>query len=541
MVANRTGMDCLVVGLDAACEGVLDPLVEQGVTPTLASLVDRGTSDSLESQIPPWTPSAWPSLFTGTNPGKHGLFDFLTFDGYDWEVVDATRLRERAVWEYLSEAGHDSVVVNVPVTHPPRPFDGALLPGYTAPENPPCHPDGIYEAVQDAVGGYRIYPDPEGDQPSRDYEAHREVVRMRGEAFTYLADRFDPDFGFLQFQQTDTVFHKYPDDWDAVRAVYETVDEQVERVLERFDPETVLVVSDHGMGEYDEYEFRVNEFLREHGYVAAKRGGDGMPSWATVRDARLTSGATGGPERGALDAVVSTLARLGVTTQRVVRVLDALDLTDAVGRVVPSTVAESGAEQVDFAASTAFVRSRSELGIRLNVEGREPNGQVPAEEYESVRRDLIDLLSDVETPDGDPVFEAVTPREAYFRGPVADEAVDIVLVPNEFDQFLSARLGSDVFGPPSEPWNHKREGFVAAAGAGVDTTASLAGAHLFDVAPTVLALFDLPRPDRMDGTVLPVAESVGTREYDDVDRVSAATDDGAVESRLEDLGYIENV
>ncbi|WP_436930550.1 alkaline phosphatase family protein [Halosimplex halobium] len=539
MVETHGGMRCLVVGLDAACRRVLEPLVESGTVPTLESLFERGASGPLRSGIPPWTPSAWPSLYTGTNPGKHGLFDFLAFDGYEWDVVDATHLRERAVWEYLADAGHRSVVVNVPVTHPPRPFDGALIPGYTAPEDPPCHPEGLLDDVRDAVGEYRVYPDAGGDGADTGYAAHREVVRMRGDAFTYLADRFDPAFGFLQFQVVDTVFHRYPDEWDAVEAVYEAVDEQLSRVLDRVDPETVVVVSDHGMGEYDDYEFRVNEFLREAGYVETRRGGEGMPTWATVRDSKLRRGETGDVDRGALDAAMAGLARAGVTTQRVVRVLDALGLTDAVGRVVPSSVAESGAEQVDFAASTAFARSRSELGIRLNVEGREPDGVVPPDEYERVRAELIDLLVDVETPEGDPVFEAVEPREAYFEGPAAEDAVDVVLVPHEFEQFLSARLADDAFGEPSEPWNHRREGVVAVAGEGVDTGASLSGAGIYDVAPTLLALFGLPRAERMDGGVLPVVDDVGTREYADMEPVDAPTREGAVESRLEDLGYIE--
>ncbi|WP_459192725.1 alkaline phosphatase family protein [Halosimplex sp. J119] len=540
MVANGNGLRCLLVGLDAGCERVLGPLFESGVTPTLQSLFERGAEGPLESQIPPWTPSAWPSLFTGTNPGKHGCLDFLSYDGYDWEVIDSTHLRERALWEYLSEAGHESVVVNVPVTHPPRPFDGALIPGYTAPEDPPTHPEGILDDVREAIGRYRIYP--EGDLTADDYAAHREVVRARGDAFEYLVDRFDPEFGFIQFQQTDTVFHRHPEEWKAVEAVYRAVDAELDRLLDRYDPDAVLVVSDHGMGEYDGYEFRVNEFLREEGYLSTRRGGDGMPAWGTVRDTRLASGETGKPETTALDTAMALAARAGITTQRVVTVLDALGLTDAVGRVVPSTVADSGSEQVDYPESTAYLRSRSELGIRINLAGREPEGAVPPEEYETVRSELIDKLSAVRTPDGEPVFEEVVPREAYFEGPAAEEAVDVVVVPNDFDHLLTSRLAGDAFGPPSEPWNHKREGIVAAAGGAVDTDASLDGAHLFDVAPTVLALFGLARPERTDGEVLPIVEEVGERRYEAVDRAEPVreADDGVVESRLEELGYIEN-
>ena len=78
----------LLVGLDAACEPVLDRLARDGADlPHLRSILDEGTSAPLESQVPPWTASAWPSLYTGTNPGKHGVFGFLDFEGYDWDVV----------------------------------------------------------------------------------------------------------------------------------------------------------------------------------------------------------------------------------------------------------------------------------------------------------------------------------------------------------------------------------------------------------------------------------------------------------------------
>jgi predicted AlkP superfamily phosphohydrolase/phosphomutase len=236
-------------------------------------------------------------------------------------------------------------------------------------------------------------------------------------------------------------------------------------------------------------------------------------------------------------------ARLGITTQRVTTVLDALGLTDTVGRFVPLSVAGSGAEQVDFSASTAFMRSRSELGVRINLEGREPHGQVPQNKYEDVRSDLINLFTDVQTPDGDCVFEDVAPQEAYFDGPVTEEAVDIVLVPANFEQFLSARLQGSTFGTPSEPWNHKLDGIVAAVGTGVDRSVPLVDANLFDIAPTVLALFDLPRAARMDGAPLPIVDSAGVREYNSIDHsnpnISATSSE--VQERLKNLGYIENI
>ncbi|QCQ77266.1 phosphodiesterase (plasmid) [Haloferax mediterranei ATCC 33500] len=542
MSNDQTGaVHTLLVGLDAACLPVLRPLFEEGEIPTLHSIFSTGTYAPLESQIPPWTASAWPSLYTGMNPGKHGVFDFLSFDGYDWSVVNGSHIRERTLWEVLDYHGYSSVVVNTPVTHPPRPFDGALVPGYTAPENPQGHPAGILDEVRDAIGEYRVYPRDPSPDDEKESKRYCDLVKMRGEAFQYLVDRFEPEFGFIQFQQTDTVFHERPGDLELVRDIYVEVDQQLEAIFDAYRPENVLVVSDHGMGKYTGYEFRVNEFLSRHGYVETVNGGQGMPTWATVRDSKLRSGVDAqSVKQGLRVKAIQLLARTGITSQRVGALLERVGLDDVVASWVPTDVISAATRQVDFERSTAYLRSRTELGIRINLEGREPNGVVSPEDYESVRTELIDLLQSVTDPDGRPVFDDVAPRESYLSGPRDDEAVDIVLVPRDFDQFLSSMLSDTVFDEPSEPWNHKLHGVVAAVGNDIDVGASLEDAHLFDIAPTVLATFGVEADDRMDGQTLPIVDSVKRTSYPDPEvREIQETDDTDVEERLANLGYLE--
>ncbi|MDQ2052036.1 alkaline phosphatase family protein [Natronolimnohabitans sp. A-GB9] len=535
---DRTSLQTLLVGIDAACDRVLEPLFEDDEVPTLESIYRDGTSGPLESQIPPWTASAWPSMYTGKNPGKHGVYGFLSFDGYDWDVVNATDVRERTLWELLDTHGISSVVVNVPVTHPPREFDGALIPGYTAPEDPDCHPAGLLEDVRAEIGEYRVYPDEDADDLGR---AYSDCARMRGEAFRYLADRFEPEFGFVEFQGTDSIFHEQPENDAAIRAIYREVDRQLREILEEHDPENVIVASDHGMGPYDGHEFRVNDYLREEGYVATENGGDGMPTWATVRDGNLKEGqADTSYDPGIAERAMATAAGFGLTSQRIGAVLERLGIDDLVAAYAPAGVVNAGATQVDFPQSTAYVRSRIELGIRLNLEGRDPDGVVSPEEYEAVRRQLIDALRSITTPDGDPVFESVRPREEYFHGPESEHAVDIVTVPADFDHFLSATLRDEQFGPPSEPWNHKLEGTVAVRGEAFDHGSGVGNAHLFDIAPTVLSALDVPFDERMDGEPLPCVESAGTQEYPRLGETeSVETADEGVEKRLADLGYLE--
>lgn len=77
-------VDVLLIGIDACCLARLESLFEENRVLTIRSIWEAGPSDELESQTPPWTASAWPSLYTGMNPGKHGVFGFLTYDDYDW-------------------------------------------------------------------------------------------------------------------------------------------------------------------------------------------------------------------------------------------------------------------------------------------------------------------------------------------------------------------------------------------------------------------------------------------------------------------------
>ncbi|SFS96645.1 alkaline phosphatase family protein [Halostagnicola kamekurae] len=536
-----TDGDCklLVIGIDAGCLPVLQPVFDSGTAPTMQRLVEDGSSGPLESQIPPWTASAWPSMYTGKNPGKHGVFDFLSFDGYEWDVVNSTHVRERAVWELLSENDVTSVVVNVPVTHPPRSFDGALVPGMTAPEDPDCHPNGVLEDIKAECGGYQVYPQG-GNYADGEIEGYEETIERRGEAFRYLCRRFEPQFGFVQFQQTDSVFHERPGDTEAIEAVYGAVDREIEATIEAVEPENVLLVSDHGMGTVEGHEFRVNEFLRDRGDLVARSGGEGMPDWSQAwRNDLLDGEEAGDHSPGAVERAMNVAAKFGITTQRIANTLDTVGLKEPIGKRVPNDMIRAASEQVDFPESAVYVRSKSELGLRINLEGREPNGQVPASEYESFRAALIEELREVRTPDGEAMFEAVEPRETYFHGPELGNAPDILTVPAGFDNAIVADLEKETFGEPMEPWNHKRTGIVAAAGTAFDESATLSEATIFDIAPTICSLFDVSIDAAMDGEVLPIVDAGEQAEYPAYEPSPiATTDDAAVEDRLSDLGYL---
>ncbi len=295
------------------------------------------------------------------------------------------------------------------------------------------------------------------------------------------------------------------------------------------------------MGEYGGYEFRVNEYLRDMGYLETTTGGKGMPSWTPMRR-RLREGEEYDTwEPGMVARTASVAARFGVTASRIRTVLERVGLADLAIEYAPSGVSRTANEQVDFAESEAYVRARTELGVRINLEGRDPMGVVPPEEYEELREGLIRSLQAIETPDGEPFFETVAPREQYFHGDNIDETVDIVTIPADFEHMLSEQLGDGDYFGPAEPWNHKLDGVFVAAGKGINENAALERAHLFDVAPTIMAAMGVPYSDRMDGSVVPVVDSTEPMPYpayeEGDDETRPATDED-VTDRLADLGYM---
>ncbi len=543
-MSDSAGVDTLLIGIDSGCLPVFERLFADGDLPNIEALCSDGLAIPLESQIPPWTPSAWPSMYTGVNPGKHGVYTFTGFDGYDFHVVSGRDVREHRLWTLLDDHDRSSVVVNVPVTHPPDEFDGAIVPGFIGPEDPDCHPPGLLEDIREAIGDYYVYPNyTRGDDSLSDEEKlaeYNHLIGMRADAFRYLADRFEPDFGFLQFQKPDTVFHEFEGDWDAVRTVYRETDERIGEVIEDCDPDRVFVASDHGMGPMEKGEFRVNAFLQREGYIETKKGGKGMPTWNVLRDDLREGEDKTEWEPGTAERLASIAAKAGITTNRVGNLLETVGLADVAARHVPSGVVQTGNEQVDFAASTAYMRSRTELGVRINLEGRDPEGVVPPEKYDAVREALIEDLSGVTGPDGDPVFGEVVPREEYYDGPFTDDAVDVLTVPNDFQYFLSAELREELFSSATEPWNHKLDGVFVATGEGIDADAGVDRAHLYDVAPTIMAALGVPYSDRMDGKVIPCVPDAGSQSYPAYSGADGeGTAEADVEDRLSDLGYLE--
>src|SRR5690606_8655719 len=194
------------------------------------------------------------------------------------------------IYTLLSQAGRRICALNVPMTYPPTPVNGALISGLPAPSTQATitYPTGLYQEIVDAVGEYILYPDPGQAYSDSGVEAflHKlyRTTDVRLKTLDYLRRREPWDFAMVVFNGTDTISHalwKYMDEQHplhdphqamkyghAIRDYYQYLDGKLAEIVDTLpDDTTLLVMSDHGFGPFHKF-IHVNNWLLQEGFMA---------------------------------------------------------------------------------------------------------------------------------------------------------------------------------------------------------------------------------------------------------------------------------
>src|SRR3989337_1287349 len=156
--ATKRGRKVMVLGLDCAPpEHIFDEYA--GEIPNLAKLVDNGMFGPLQSITPPITVPAWACMMTSKDPGTLGIYGFRnrkdhTYDGL--EFATSCKVKEPAVWDILSEAGKDCIIMSVPPMYPPKPVNGIQIGCFLTPTNDAdyTYPKALKQELIDNVGDF---------------------------------------------------------------------------------------------------------------------------------------------------------------------------------------------------------------------------------------------------------------------------------------------------------------------------------------------------------------------------------------------------
>lgn len=182
--------------------------------------------------------------------------------------IQSTDIPFKRVWELLPGS---SQVFGVPLTYPTRETDGVLMAGIPAPRSeeatePLVHPPETMDLIYDGThSGYYVDMDSpvNNDSIAESVYADEHLTKSETIAEKYLSvyeqNGFDPSFGFLMLRSIDDVLHATLDE-EIIEDVYQRIDAITQQLVDRIDPDEVLILSDHGMAETSM--FRIDKDLR---------------------------------------------------------------------------------------------------------------------------------------------------------------------------------------------------------------------------------------------------------------------------------------
>jgi predicted AlkP superfamily phosphohydrolase/phosphomutase len=452
----------LILGLDCATPQLVFGEWKESL-PNLKALMDKGVYAPLRSTVPPITVPAWTAMMTSQDPGQLGLYGFRNRKSHGYEdlyTANANYVKAKTIWNHLSRNRMKSLIFGVPQTYPPRPLNGIMVSSFLTPGKDLqfTYPDEIKAELDAAAGGDYIIDVKDFRTEAKD-ELLANIVKMteaRFKAFRHFYSKDSYDFAIMVEMGIDRIHHAFWRFFDKSHRLYEPgnkyesvvfdyyklVDREIGRTVDGLKDTSVMVVSDHGAKTMIGA-ICINEWFQREGYLALKE----KPAGRT----RLK------------------------------------------------------ADMIDWSRTTAWGEGGYYSRVFLNVEGREPQGQIPRGEYESFRNQLISKLEAIEDENGRCIgTKAYKPEEIYRE--VRNIPPDLVVHLGNLDWRSAGSVGVGAIhlfendtGPDDA--NHAQEGIFIwdrpREATGVQDVASI-----YDIAPTVLKFLNVDVPAEMIGRPL---------------------------------------
>ena len=414
----------------------------------------RGVWGPMRSCHPPITVPAWMIMASGQDAGAQGVYGFRSRTGPGYGDLTLTRrdfFQGQPIWERLGDEGLRSTIIGVPGTWPPRPLAGQMITGPLTPQQAPhCWPRTLETQVE-ALAGARYAFDVEGFRelpPDVLIERVCEMTQARFEVALELARQDDWNLLWVVEIGLDRLYHalwhcidpthpRYVDDPALAGALldyHKQLDGHIGALVEACDDgETAfVVVSDHGAKSMTGG-FLLNQWLIEQGLMTLK-----APLESKVR----------------FDPAL-----------------------------------------IDWSQTRVWAMGGYCGRLFVNLEGREPQGIVKADEVEAILAQIEAGLQGLVTPQGEALAvethrtgdlyrEALgwPPEMVVYLGDLAWRALDTVGAPSVWAK-------SNDSGPDSA--NHAWHGIFIAAGGGLAHGEAVEGFELLDVAPLLETLLDV--------------------------------------------------
>lgn len=518
----------VVLGFDGASFHVVKGLMDDGLLPNFQRLRRSGVFYNFKSCIPPITYPAWTSLFTGKNPGKHGIFDFITYDG---ALTNASHRRSKAIWELLSDEDISSYIIHIPASHPPDEIKGRMISRqFIPPDLSKEEPFSTISMDLPETGeefivkfGYKGITNP------RIFLIDTlRIEELRLQLLLKLMEGNEWNLAMINFGGLDELQHLLWGRPDAYKQIgsylvkaYNFFDKIIGSVIKNMDlsSDVIFLVSDHGFGPVQRT-FNIDSFLRLSGFATNSK----YP--------RLTERIKQG--------VISFLSVHEKMALGLNPILE--NMPYSIKKVFLGSEVSKGSIMSDFSRK-AVSRALTCFGS-IAIQGYENTIEKPR-----ILTEIISKLISLKDPETgvSPIEECYLAREV-FSGPFSYLGPDIIFKMIEGYEVSQGRSDRPLFHSSQHFATHRPEGILFVSGKGIIQNVQ-GNADIYDITPTLLHILDCPIPHDVDGNVLKnifndcsqfnreVKYGKSSMTLNRIEAQLSSEEEGLIKERLKKLGY----
>ena len=532
-----------IIGLDGACFDVINPLIESGVLPNIQRIFARSAKAELKSTIPPVSAPAWVAIATGQKADKTGAYDFLNLrknrsGKYYFVPVSSANFIGKSLWDLLSLSDKKVCVFNYPMLYPPYEINGVMVSGLgTSEKENITFPDSLKEEIFRIAHDYRVaIPFNSSKYLNNEKLFIKELfnlIEQRQKVLKYLLEKENWDLFFVVFSAIEIAQHYLWKHWDdnhrGHKPESETYKNEFIEVWRRLDAilgellnfvkdnDYLFIISDHGHGPQQGL-FYVNSWLEKENFLKMKRSTLGKLISFVIKAVKLAD------KRLGLQLTVSIEHKF----RRIALNRDFLG-------------------KIDLDETVAFAGKYSDVAAGIHILPH----QNPREREIILQRIISRLQNFCQRLSLDLDLHCnEKPNNGAQEGYLPDLVFSINNYSCRMDTTIARRkcVYYPDYYPPNKSGTHRQYGIMCAMGPDIDIDSTF-NAEVFDIAPTVLSLFNYSVPDQMDGKVLPLfkGQSAAQQTQRPANRVAYGIGKDieldqqhrrAVEKRLKELGYL---
>jgi predicted AlkP superfamily phosphohydrolase/phosphomutase len=488
-MTNKVAM----IGLDACDAELVRQWAAEGKLPTFKKLIVQSKNVKISSSCEVLQGSIWPSFFTAKNPAEHGMYYMLQMDNGTQNIkrVKASDLKYAPFWSSLS-SGKKRLIVDVPKLglcesdNNIQVVEWAAMDRYSSFST---YPTALANEIKKKFGYHLLSKDHAEPTSAQDFEQFVKTliddIHTKTQLNIGLNKQHAPDFLLTVYGETHLAGHllwrrnnlgEADNSSSALLSIYQAIDKSLAVLLDTLDKDcNLLVFSGHGMMD-DNYPRQIMA------PILSKMG--------LLTTAKASS----------VDVVNQMMPRfqLPFLWQGVKQWANQNALPNWLQKKLWMHNLQ---KDIDFQYSKAWILPTDLQGfIRINLIGREPQGNVSIAEYDVLLNDIESCLLALKNADtGEPIVDKVFKvKQLYPSSPFTNLLPDLSVMwcNKPVERIYSPTLG-EIEVPKltiHRSGNHRPEGFCFASGPDINSVDFPMTMDITDIGPWVMATLAESKP-----------------------------------------------